>query len=90
MFGINASVKNISRHAKVHIKDYLIEKKESTKNDQRNIFSKEQEDYIAEKISLFIPLSTQTFQYSNDEFLRAQTSSLPTIEENAIINYWGD
>lgn len=73
---INGSVRNICRHANIHIPDIMNSHKK-TKASKEMIFTGKQEEFIITQIISFILLSTQTFQYTDNEFLKKISEKLP-------------
>ncbi|KAK8894101.1 hypothetical protein M9Y10_022533 [Tritrichomonas musculus] len=65
---IKGSVRNICRHANIHNPDIMNSHKK-TKASKEMIFTGKQEEFIITQIISFILLSTQTFQYTDNEFL---------------------
>lgn len=71
---ITNSVKNIKRHVIIHDKNFNYTPNRLKKND---FFSNSQEQMIIEKIVNFIIFNTQTFQYTENSFLRSLSQKLP-------------
>ena len=72
---IFSSVKNIKRHAGIHLPEVF---RDCTKSDKPSTFSEEREKKIVKNMVGFILLDTNTFQTIENTFLNNITEDLPT------------